>query len=147
MFAALALGLLGLVIGVMLFFDAAARRARHDLISRLPELAAAPPGEAGLIEGRIARSVSPARRDLVAYVREQYHGRFHDSSAGSGWHMLSEGRQRLAVDTTAGVLDVVNLDYGFDRAIHEGRMRAERSPQRREQQEPSASKGSSQEGR
>jgi hypothetical protein len=120
------LGLLALVIGAMLYVGASEDRARHALISSIPELRSARQDETGFLEGRIAADVPPIRGVFVAYVREQYRS---TTARTSGWVSMGGEVQPLTIDTSTGPMRIVNANYALDQSLAEWpHARQEESP-------------------
>jgi hypothetical protein len=102
------IGLLALAMVPLTYTTARSLRERHDLVARLPDLAAARDGELAVLDGRIAATVPLLHGPFVAYLREEYTAR--------QWRATGGRMQPLVVETTAGPVEVVNADYTFDQA-------------------------------
>lgn len=104
------LGLLALAFCVSSFSDLRSLSERRTFVEGLPDVSTAAPGEAAILEGRIAASVPALHGEFVAYLRERHKRR--------GKALVDRKVQPLVVETASGAYTVGNSTYKFDRLIH-----------------------------
>lgn len=87
---------------------------RQTLLTTLPDVATAAPGDLAILDGRVGVSVPTLHDEFVAYVRERGQSGKYVSSA---WQYVDGAQQPLAVETGERSFRFANDTYRFDRLL------------------------------